>query len=51
LPQSVLFWSPEPSPSVLDMAGYSDEAAPGVMEMRADIEDAEIQKYHTLTDA
>jgi len=31
------------SPSVLDMAGYSDEAALRVMEMLADIEDDEIQ--------
>jgi hypothetical protein len=31
------------SPSVLEMAGYSDEAALRVMEMLADIEDEEIQ--------
>jgi hypothetical protein len=31
------------SPSVLDMAGYSDEAALQVMEMHADITDEEIQ--------
>jgi hypothetical protein len=31
------------SPSVLDMAGYSDEAALRVMELLADITDEEIQ--------
>jgi hypothetical protein len=31
------------SPSVLDLAGYSDEAALRVMEVLADIEDEEIQ--------
>ena len=31
------------SPSVLDMAGYSDEAALSVTEMLADITDEEIQ--------
>jgi hypothetical protein len=32
------------SPSVLDMAGYSDEAALHVMKMLADITDDEIQR-------
>jgi hypothetical protein len=32
-----------PSPSVLEMAGYSDEAAQRVMEMLAGITDEEIQ--------
>jgi len=32
------------SPSVLDMAGYSEEAAGRVMEMLADITDEEIQR-------
>jgi hypothetical protein len=31
------------SPSILDMAGYPDEAAACVMEMLADISDEEIQ--------
>ena len=31
------------TPSVLDMAGYSDAAAQGVLEMLADITDEEIQ--------